>query len=174
MAQLWLFCSDYGELQKIDKPKEQMTDNDILWNYQVDWLTSKSEKAHSMMWMQSITICKKMIRKEMKQKKFYLSREDIEDKAYEAVEYVFRQYDRHFSFIIKKFVGALYFGVTHSLYYQTLGERCFSDAVKLMNNTKGMTIEEAFLKAKEKIDSEQRKKKKVQVQKTLQLELFDV
>jgi len=70
-----------SELPFFDTPKN---DNETLMNLQYMYLSKKDRKAQESLWLISIAIAKKLIRKEQKEKKFFLAASDLEDKAVES------------------------------------------------------------------------------------------
>ena len=80
--------------------------------------------AWAELWERSLGIAGKLITKERKEKGFYLSSSDYEDKRIEAVEYVLRRYAKRYRggrqwHVSSSFISALYGGVRHALYYDS-------------------------------------------------------
>ncbi len=123
-----------SELPFFDTPKN---DNETLMNLQYMYLSKKDRKAQESLWLISIAIAKKLIRKEQKEKKFFLAASDLEDKAVEAVEYILRRYDRRKDnacwCVRKNFISAIYNGVRHALYYQNKTEQLYNELKKGVN-----------------------------------------
>lgn len=97
-------------------------ENEALLNLQRRYLLYGDSMAWSELWRRCLVIAGKLIAKERKEKGFYLSAADYEDKRMEAVEYVLRRYSKRYSggrrwHVSKSFMSALYGGVRHALYY---------------------------------------------------------
>ena len=114
---------------------EPKTDSEILINLQYAYLARKDKKAQASLWLKSIEIAKKFIRKERKEKGFFLDDTDFEEKAVEAVEYIMRRYAKrkdNFCWSVRKnYVSAIYNGVRHALYYQSKSEQLYTRLKKL-------------------------------------------
>lgn len=94
--------------------------------------------------VKSISLAGAFIRKEMKKKGFFLSREEIEDKKLDAVEYVLRRFKGDKQYFIKEsFTSAIYFGVEHALYYRNKSQALVDEIITRMNCSKSLTYEEA-------------------------------
>ena len=115
--------------------KTQNTDNETLLKLQDLYLKDNDPLAWQQLWLLSLTICKKIINKEKSKKHFFLSKEDFEDKAMDAVVYVLRRYKKDYKnnkkYYIKNFIATLYLGVIHSLYYQTDKNKINDDTLSL-------------------------------------------
>lgn len=114
---------------------EPKTDSEILINLQYAYLARKDRKAQTALWLKAIVIAKKFIRRERKEKGFFLDDSDFEEKAVEAVEYIMRRYarrkDNYCWSVRKNYVSAIYNGVRHALYYQNKAEQLYTRLKKL-------------------------------------------
>lgn len=114
---------------------EPKTDSEILINLQYAYLARKDRKAQTALWLKAIVIAKKFIRRERKEKGFFLDDSDFEEKAVEAVEYIMRRYarrkDNYCWSVRKNYVSAIYNGVRHALYYQSKTEQLYTRLKKL-------------------------------------------
>ena len=153
----------------------QKNDNQRLIHYQHDYLMDRTnKKAWNDLWMLSLEVAAKFIRKEQKLKGLTFDNATFEDYKICAVEYVLRRYDKWDDYFIKEsFTSELYYGVKHALYYRSQSEIVFSGAMELMNSQK-LDLMTALNKSKK--DYEQkvgRKKLRVMMSKS-QLSLFDL
>jgi len=114
---------------------EPKTDSEILINLQYAYLARKDRKAQTALWLKAIVIAKKFIRRERKEKGFFLDDSDFEEKAVEAVEYIMRRYarrkDNYCWSVRKNYVSVIYNGVRHALYYQSKTEQLYTRLKKL-------------------------------------------
>ena len=104
--------------------------NQKLLDLQDDYLNNGNMESWADLWLLSVDICRNMIWKYIRKTGCWLSPETtVEDKAVEAVIYVFRRYKTRPGYRINKaFIAALRFGVTHSLFYQTMESRVYAAA----------------------------------------------
>ena len=134
-------------LDELPEAEHPANESDILINLQKKWLTDGDRKAQTLMWTKSITIAKKFIIKERKQKGFFLDPEDFEEKALEAVEYVFSRYNRRIDnwcwCVRKNFISAIYNGVRHALYYQSKSEQLYESIKK---NKGGLNVKDLYFR----------------------------
>ena len=110
-----------GTLPRFDSPS---CDNEALLNLQYRYIVLGDRTAWAELWERSLGIAGKLITKERKEKGFYLSSSDYEDKRIEAVEYVLRRYAKRYRggrqwHVSSSFISALYGGVRHALYYDS-------------------------------------------------------
>ena len=116
--------ADYKGIPYFENPKN---DEERLLRFQYDYLVKGSEKARGKMWSLALVVAERIVRAEREKKKFFLANEDIYDKAMEALEYVFRRYEKTYQktkrrkyrkwFVSKSFISVIKCGVLHSLYY---------------------------------------------------------
>lgn len=119
---------------------EPKNDSEILINLQYLYLTKQDRIAQRDLWLKSLTIAKRLIKKEQKEKGFFLDESDFDEKAIEAVEYILRRYKKHKDnahwVVRENFVSAIYNGVRHALYYQSKSEQLYSMLKKLEGKKK--------------------------------------
>lgn len=146
----WMYeeVTDLSVLPHFYAPKD---DNELLLNYQYEMIMHHSKAAEEKLWVKSISLAGAFIRKEMGNKGFFLSREEIEDKKLDAVEYVLRRFKGKKQYYIKEsFTSAIYFGVEHALYYRNKGESLIDEIIEKMNRNKSLTFEDCLENIKEK------------------------
>ncbi|MBR1721364.1 MAG: hypothetical protein IJ727_02590 [Treponema sp.] len=116
-----------SELPFFEVPKN---DNETLLNLQYMYLSKNDKKAQEALWLKSIAIARKLIRKEQKTKKFFLDEDILEDKSVAAVEYILRRYSKRKDnacwYVRENFISVIYNGVRHALYYQSKTERLYN------------------------------------------------
>lgn len=154
----WMYgeVSEKNVLPYFHAPKN---DNELLLNYQYEIIMHHSKAAEEKLWVKSISLAGAFIRKEMKKKGFFLSREEIEDKKLDAVEYVLRRFKGTKQYYIKEsFTSAIYFGVEHALYYRSKSESLIDEIVEKMNRNKSLTFEDCLENVKEKRYAKKEKK----------------
>lgn len=135
-------------------------DNELMLNYQYEYLQHNDQKAFNKLWLKSTELAMKFITVEKEKKGFILRRQEHEDKATEAVMYVLRRYKNKGYYIKKGFPAAIYHGVIHALYYRNKTQEIEQELERLVNNN-NYSFEEALEvikveKEKERIKEEQK------------------
>ena len=110
----------------------EIGNNQLLIQWQNEYLETGDQNAWASLWMLSIETCKNIIEGELRRKGCWLPRDDKEDKARDAALYVLRRYKTRPGYRIEKnYISALKFGVMHSLYYLTDKTRAMEKATSL-------------------------------------------
>lgn len=121
-----------NELPFFNNPKN---DNEKLINLQYMFLARNDKKAQAELWLKSTEIAKKLIKKERKEKAFFLDPDDLDDKALEAVEYVMRRYGKKTEndcwCVRTNYISAIFNGVRHALYYRSKSDELYDRVKKL-------------------------------------------
>lgn len=105
------------ELPYYPTPKN---DNELLFNYQYDFLVNDNPKAWTQLMTLSYTVIQRIIWSLLKQKKIVLTKEDQIEKANIAIEYVLRRYDKNVGYRVNNnFILFLKDGVKHAIKYTT-------------------------------------------------------
>lgn len=116
---------DFGDFEKkikqIPKVENPVTDNDKLINFQFAYLSNGNIRAEAELWNGFTKLCKKIVRKEMKLRRFFLDQDEIIYKAEIACEYAMRRYktyriEKNEIYVISNFISAAYMAVKHALY----------------------------------------------------------
>lgn len=107
------------DLPHFDEPRN---DNELLLNYQYEWLMHQDPEAWEDLWLLACKIARRMIIALARKKGFRLGYYTLQDKVETAVEYVLRRYDYGW-YVKKAFLKAIKEGVVHSLWYRTKAQR---------------------------------------------------
>lgn len=127
-----------------NKPKENLphfltpqNDNEKMLELQYCYLKNNNKKALAELWIMAIQLAKKIIHNERKKRGCFLSREDIEDKASEAVIYVLRRYEKTNGkwFVKKNFISEIFLGVIHALDYDEQKRKQQEKSALIKNQT---------------------------------------
>lgn len=127
---------DFGEVQDIPRVKKPETENDRLINCQYEWLVNHNQNAFGTLWSCFTVLCKKAIKKEMREKHIFFDFDEIAYKADIACEYVMRRYTSYKAegktYIIENFATTAYYAVKHAL-YSTVENDKMLDLCKTLN-----------------------------------------
>lgn len=105
------------ELPYFPNPKD---DNEMLFNYQYDFLVNKNPEAWQKLMTLSYKVIQRIIWGLLKQKKIVLDEEEQMEKASIAIEYVLRRYDKNIGYRVNNnFILFLKDGVKHAIKYKT-------------------------------------------------------
>ncbi len=120
---IYNYFLDFGDDKEIVIPegKADGTDNEKCQFYQWQYLKQNNINAFEKLWWLFTVLCKKIIIKEMKTKRFFLVDDEIGYKADIACEYVLRRYEKYKRekgqiYVMTNFVSCAYEGVMHALY----------------------------------------------------------
>lgn len=95
-------------------------DNEMLFNYQYEYIKNNSEKAWGDLITLSFKVTKRLVWLWMKKNKLHLDAIEQDEKTSIAVEYVLRRYKKNIGYCINKnFISALKEGVKHAMLYTT-------------------------------------------------------
>lgn len=140
------FESEDEKIRKVPLGNENGTDNDKCLFYQRKYLAEKDEKSLAKLWLLVRGICLRMIRKEMRLKKFFIDEDERIYRADVATEYILRRYEKYKRekgeiYFFKNFIAASHSGVIHALYHSEendfLLESCVSLDEKFATEKKG-------------------------------------
>lgn len=105
------------ELPYYANPKN---DNELLFNYQYDYIVNNNEKAWKDLMTLSYKVIQRIIWGLIGQKKVVLDEEEQMEKASIAIEYVLRRYDKNVGYRVNNnFILFLKDGVKHAIKYKT-------------------------------------------------------
>lgn len=137
----WLEFESQDE-KKMCVPRVEIehTDNDRLINLQWAFLVNSDKQAFAKLWQSFTTLCRKIVKKETKSKRFFLDKDEAEYKAQVASEYVMRRYkmyeiEKNEIYIVTNFIASAYHAVQHALYSDTEND-FFLEKCKALNGKK--------------------------------------
>lgn len=107
----------------IPQGKADGTDNERCQHFQRLYLAGHDERAFVELWKLFTLLCRKMVHKEMRTKRFFLDRDEADYRADIACEYVMRRYqsyrrERGENYVVRNFIAAAYTATLHTLYHE--------------------------------------------------------
>lgn len=147
----------YSDLPFFDVARN---DNEVMLNMQYRYLMFNDKKAYTVMWVLAQKLCGKFVHKEMKKHNLHFDKDYFEDLVINAVEYVLRRYTTTPGYYVKQsFTSELYNGVRHALWYRGQSEIVMQQAIQLMNEREGISLDAALLIAKESYKKSEKQKR---------------
>lgn len=122
---LWLSFETRGELLAragVPEGKEGGTDNERCQFYQRRYLEDRADSASfASLWELFTLLCLKAVRKERRDRGFFLDAGEARYRADIACEYTLRRYDRLWIergevYVVRNFIAEAYHGARHALY----------------------------------------------------------
>ena len=132
-----------------------MTDNEILLHLQDRALTGDSN-AWRDLWLLAWEVEKRIFRGEIKKKRLYTYRQDVDVLALDAVSIVLMRYKKSYKsgkkwLVRKNYISTLKSACIQTLYHRTKSQKCEQLAIAYMKE--GMALNDALTFAKRAIEA---------------------
>lgn len=118
-------------------------DNDVLLNAQYEYIVRGDRTAFSVLWVKFRTLCYKAIYKAIRARQLHcFTKEDIDDMAECAAEYVMRRYSKYRlkygkEYVIRNFIKGAHDAAMHALWSPSVRDK-YSE---LCNKAEGKSID---------------------------------
>ncbi len=136
------------------------SDNDRLLNLQRAFLLTGSKESWRDLWLLSVKVATRCLRGEIKKKRLYTYRADIDMLALDAASLVLLRYKKRYKtgrawYVKKNYISAIKSACIQTLYHRTKAQKCEQLAIAYMKE--GVEKKHAFLIAKNTIEKERKK-----------------